>query len=105
MTRTLLGILALLAFISPVEATLSPRNHPAHLTSRPLPVPVQAVLASSRAAPESAADGELLVTEETEIYLDGRRCRYAEVPDTAVIKQVELDADAKKALIIRFRSK
>jgi hypothetical protein len=46
----------------------------------------------------------LVVTQDTVIVLDGRRCRYAEVPRDVVITFAEVDSDGETALRVHYRS-
>jgi hypothetical protein len=45
------------------------------------------------------------VTEQTEVLLDGRPCRYAEVPSTAVIIKMEVAEDKTTVLKVHFRTR
>jgi hypothetical protein len=56
---------------------------------------------------QTAAQGarpEYLLTNETEILLDGKPCRYEAVPANARIIHMELGADKKTVLKILFRT-
>jgi hypothetical protein len=47
---------------------------------------------------------DYVVTEETEVLLNGKPCRYNEVPDNATILRMELGPDNKTVLKIHFRA-
>jgi hypothetical protein len=52
-----------------------------------------------------ASEGKFHITDETEVQLDGRPCKYADVPSDAVVVLVELAADGKTVLKAHFRSR
>ena len=54
-------------------------------------------------APELSQVADYLVTEETEVLLNGKPCRYNEVPDNASILRMELGPDTRSVLRIHFR--
>jgi hypothetical protein len=58
---------------------------------------------AKQARPESART-RLLITEETEVLLNGRPCRYEQVPASAVITFAEVDSDRETLRKIHFRS-
>jgi hypothetical protein len=45
------------------------------------------------------------ITDQTEVILDGRSCRYAEVPAGAGIIKMEVAGDGTTVLKIHFRSR
>lgn len=47
---------------------------------------------------------QLVLTEGTEILLNGRACQYRDVPVNAVIVQVEVAADGRTVRRISFRT-
>jgi hypothetical protein len=54
--------------------------------------------------PSSSTKARLIITEETEVLLDGRPCRYQQVPSNATITFVEVGSDRQTVLRIHFRS-
>lgn len=92
MTRTALVLLALVFLVCFSRVQANPEV-PAK-TSPP-----------EKIATTKIADEEFLLTDKTEIKLDGKRIRYADVPDHSVIIFVELAADDKTMLKLHFRSK
>jgi hypothetical protein len=49
---------------------------------------------------------EFLITDDTVVELDGRRCHYADVPDAAVIVRLEVSAvDDRTVIRVLFRTK
>jgi hypothetical protein len=58
---------------------------------------------TNQARPESAR-ARLRITEETEVLLNSRPCRYEQVPASAVITFAEVDSDRATLRKIHFRS-
>jgi hypothetical protein len=56
-------------------------------------------------APAPGDDHEFVITAKTEIKLDGKDCKYEDVPDDAEIVLLEVAADRRTILIIHFESK
>jgi hypothetical protein len=77
-------------------ALLSPRT-----TALPGDTPGK-VQASTHATSKSL--GSLVITAETDIRLDGRTCRYEEIPAAAVITAADVAGDRRTLLRIHFRS-
>ena len=88
---------------------------PASLTPHKEPDPFSAQRAqtwsSTKALPPlleqtatRAARPEYVLTNETEILLDGKPCRYEAVPANASIIRMEVGADRKTVLKILFRT-
>ncbi|MCC6420198.1 MAG: hypothetical protein IT429_18340 [Gemmataceae bacterium] len=48
---------------------------------------------------------ELQITDETRVLLNGRPCRYRDVPAGAIVIGVELAADQRTVLTIQFRTR
>jgi hypothetical protein len=74
-------------------ATISPSRPP---VLPPLPEP---------APKQHAGNGQLVITDATEILLDGRPCALADVPATAVVVELAVAPDGKTLLRIGFRSR
>jgi hypothetical protein len=55
-------------------------------------------------APKSSQGG-LVITEDTEVKLDGQACKFEEVPKNAEIILLNLASDKKVILQIHFRTK
>ena len=104
MHRLAVALFALVCFLPPASAALSP---PRSLLGRGDGSPLLA-----RAVPDAllkAVDGggqkdEFVLTDDTEVQLDGRPCKYADVPNNCSIVRLELAADGKTILKIHFRS-
>jgi hypothetical protein len=105
MIRLTLALAALITGASVAPASLAPRKvdpRPAHV------IPTARSPRLLQRAPTDAtrpgAAPELHVTEQTEILLDGKACRYDEVPARATILRLELATDRKTVLRIYFRT-
>ena len=93
--RLLPVLLAVALGAGPVGASIVPPPAPAKpgwLTNAPLPKPKQ-----------SPAVPVYDLTGATQVWLDGRRCRYAEVPEGATIIRMEVSLDGV-ILKVHFRS-
>jgi hypothetical protein len=55
-------------------------------------------------ATERAAKSEFIVTDQTEIFVNGKACKYVQVPSHARIVDMEVAADKKTVLRIHFRA-
>jgi hypothetical protein len=105
MTRLTLALAVWIGLGSVAEASLALRKEPG-----PLAKGAPELWASRQAAraPElAAAPGvtpEFVLTEETEVLLDGEPCKYAGVPGHARIVHLEIAADRKTVLKIHFRT-
>ncbi len=101
MIRLTLALAAFISLVSVASASLTPRKE------RPLlgaEVPrVQAAKVAAEAAGHGAAS-EFMVTEQTEVLLDGKACRYQDVPQQATILRMEVAPDRKTVLRIHFRT-
>jgi len=93
MTRLTTALLFLLTFIPAASASLAPR-------ADRLPAP-RAELEPAPVQPQR----KLVLTEQTEVRLNGRACRIAEVPPNAEVILLDLAADRTTIRKIHFRSK
>jgi hypothetical protein len=98
MMRPTMALVAFLVFVSISDAGLVRRTEDGVLKQR---IDQRLV----RTAPAPAANDELVITEQTEVKLDGQTCRYADVPEDAEVVLLELSADKKAVLRIHFRTK
>lgn len=60
---------------------------------------------STKSPAAVAMSGTYQMVDTTEIILDGKACKYAQVPGDATIVELEVAADKKTILKIHFRSK
>jgi hypothetical protein len=102
MTRLTLALAALISLVSVAPATLTPRRE------RTPPAPESAARALGTPRPAQAAgqagEPEYVLTDETQVLLDGKPCRFADVPERASILRMEVAPDGKTVLKILFRS-
>jgi hypothetical protein len=102
MTRLTLALAALISLASAAPATLTPRRERTapgpESTARALTTPRPAVAAGQ------AGEPEYVLTAETEVVLDGKPCRFADVPARASILRMVVGPDGKTVLKILFRS-
>ena len=104
MTRLILTFAIWMGCCSVAPASLSPRKErlpwardvrparPAKRLARALPPVVE-------------TRSDFVVTKATQVLLDGKPCRYEEIPARATIIRMEVAADGKTVLKIHFRSR
>jgi hypothetical protein len=100
MTRLTLASAALICLVSVAPASLAPRPNRLRpsLEARPSPLPR---LATAR---QPAAGSEYAVTEQTEVLLNCKPCRYEAIPGNATIERMEVAPDGKTVLRVYFRT-
>jgi hypothetical protein len=97
MIRWMLVLLVSLLCLSPVHASLARKKHPSIDKS----IPTKAV----SPLPAASANDEFRITSATEVLLDGRPCRYEQVPNNAVIILLETTSNESKEIArIHFRT-
>jgi hypothetical protein len=95
MTRWLTTLFVALLYLCPVRACLERKEL---LTDNKF-------LALKVLSFVAAKDDDFRITEKTEVLLDGRPCRYEQVPDGAVIVLLEtVSNESKEIARIHFRS-
>jgi hypothetical protein len=106
MTRSVLALAVWMGLVSVASASLTPRKESLPFgkevpQGRAAKLPARALeqVAGRETTPE------FLVTDQTEIRLNGKLCKYHEVPAGASIVLIELAADQKTALKIHFRTR
>ena len=106
MARATLVLLTLFCFLAPASASLTPRPDSAGRGSEVHPALVQGLPPGlTQAALAPSPSDQYQITEQTEVTLDGRPCRYADVPGSAGIVKMEVAADGTTVLKIHFRSR
>ncbi len=111
MIRCTMTFAAFLCFLPHLSANLSPRNDFPTTAKTPLPRTARDAapdLDKPAAAPAAEAKPEspkLVLTDKTEVQLDGQACKLADVPGTAAVVGLEVAADKKTILKIHFQSK
>jgi hypothetical protein len=79
------------------HASLAPsKDRP--LFDKPLPT-------APKAEPAPHSDGELVISDDTEVKLDGKACKYEDIPESAEVILLEVSRDKKAVLKLHFRSK
>ena len=84
-------------------ADAAKQRQPADAGVLPLRALAPPSLAPGRVAGPATAS-EFVVTEQTEVLLDGKACRYADVPARATVLRMEVAPDGKTVLRIQFRT-
>jgi hypothetical protein len=105
MIRLALALAVWIGLVTAAPATLVARKdgplfgkEAAHFQAAKAPAGALAVVTAR------AQSSDYTVTEETEVLLNGKPCRYKEVPDNATILRMELGPDNKTVLKIHFRA-
>lgn len=104
MYRVAGAAVAVLSFVAPANASLS---SPVSTDRSDEVRALRAAILPPKAEPAPAADSgpELELTAATQVYLDGKRCEYKDVPTTATVSKVDVAKDRKTILRIEFTSK
>jgi hypothetical protein len=105
MVRLLAVLLVGACLAGSARASFSPRDSLRGLEERGrlavlrklAPFPPQSLVTANR--PE-----QFLVTEDTQVQVDGKPCRYQDVPEGAAIVRLALAADGRTVLRIEFRT-
>ncbi len=97
MPRLTASLAVLLCAVAPAFATRSP--HPGRLRSDALPTYLL------DAADPLTAKGGLAIGPNTEVLLNGKACKYEDVPRDAEVTLIDLSADQKVVRKIHFRTK
>lgn len=98
MIRCLTTLLVSMLFLSPLHASLDRRERPAGNKAISLK-------ALSFLSDRAAKNDEFRITAGTEVLLDGKPCRYNQVPDGATIVLLEtVTNESKEISRIHFRS-
>lgn len=103
MVRFTLTLVLAWGFLCCEAAGFSP-NSPPPLTTKALPAGKEQA-DQTRRPQQGNPSLPLLITYQTEIFLDGSPCRYEQVPERAVITFAEVDSDRQTVLRIHFRSR
>lgn len=113
MTRTTLALAAFLCLVPFAAASLAPRTNPVpSKDALPTTPKDRAFSLDKPAAPAAPAPAEpteekpkLVVNDKTEVMLDGKTCKFADVPPGASIVNLSVAPDKKTILKIFFESK
>ncbi|HVS36611.1 MAG TPA: hypothetical protein VMS17_13700 [Gemmataceae bacterium] len=107
MTRWTTTFAAFLCFVPAAMANQTQKNDLPTVAKEPLPKAAKDAPASDKpaAADEKKDDQKLVITDKTEVQLDGRDCKLADIPATASVISLEVAADKKTIVKIHFQSK
>ncbi len=105
MARLSLALLACLCLVSSASAALSSL----HKKNDPTPFGHRLALELKQSAPAVApstatSEPELVINDRTEVQVDGRACRYQDVPANAAIVFMEVAVDKKTVLKVYFKA-
>jgi hypothetical protein len=109
MTRLMLALAALIGLVSVGSATLTPRKESPLRKEVPafghqVPRAGDCKPPSRGQAQARGPQSEFVVTHRTKVLLNGKPCKYKDVPDHARIVRMEVAADKKTVLKVYFRT-
>src|SRR5262249_8193341 len=106
MTRLMLTLAAWMGLVSVGWASLTPPKKLPPFGKEVSQRPASKLWAQAleRVAAREA-ESEFVVTHRTEVFLNGKPCKYEEVPSHASIMRMEVAADQKTVLKIHFRTR
>jgi hypothetical protein len=99
-----MALFLFLCLLPPASANLAPRREPTTFAKDPPAAHNQQPSRGPVQAAASGRDGEFAITNETEVLLNGRACRYRDVPGNARIVNMEVAPDRKTVLKVHFRT-
>jgi hypothetical protein len=103
MNRIVWTLAVWLGWVSVSAASLTPRTETSTFGENDVPLRLAAKICAQAA--EQVAKSPYVLNERTEILLDGKPCKYENVPASASIIRMETAADHKTVLKIYFRSR
>jgi hypothetical protein len=101
MTRLILTFVVWMNLVCTGWASLTPRRETSPFDREIPRIPDSVFVAKTL---DQEAESEFVVTRRTEITLNGKPCRYEDVPEYATIVRMKVAADKKTALKIDFRT-
>ena len=75
------------------------------ILTTPRPVDRTALRTAAKEAPPRESDGEFVLTEGSEVLVDGRPVAYKDVPTGASVVRIEVAGDRRTILRIEFRTR
>lgn len=99
MLRLTIVFVVSVCFLPAAHATLAPGKEPANKVSKHL----SRVVAEATSVTEK--NDELVITDQTEIKVDGCASKYEDVPSNAEIILLEVASDKKAILKLHFQTK
>jgi hypothetical protein len=105
MTRVMLALLVWITASSVVSASLATPRELRRLADKVPAADVSRTLAVAREVLVAAeSTPEFVLTERTEVWLNGKACKYEEIPGHATIVLLEVAMDKRTILKIHFRT-
>jgi len=96
---------ALLCCLPAATAGTSPRTDPPQPRKELISKYDKEVAPDAPEPPPKAEKPQYVITDQTEILLDGHACKLKEIPGTAEVTNIELASDKKTILKLHFKSK
>jgi hypothetical protein len=103
MNRIVWTLAVWLGCVSVSAASLTPRTETSTFGENDVPLRLASKICAQ--AVEQVARSPYVLNERTEVLLDGKPCKYENVPANASILRMETAADQKTVLKIYFRSR
>ena len=106
MTRLVLTLTVVFSTLSSAKAAIAPRTD-FFTSGKELPARLAKAFAAPvlPATPLVGQKDEYRITDQTEVVLDGRTCKYQDVPNNAAIVKMEVAGDKRTVVKIHFRTK
>jgi len=106
MVRLTLALAFWMGLVSTIPASLTPRKEASSIgTAVQLGKTPQIATQAGAETVELGKTSEFVLTEQTEILLDGEISRYEQIPAAASIVKMELEADKLTVRKIHFRTR
>jgi hypothetical protein len=105
MYRLMLTLAASALLTSTTHASLTPPVSSTTFGNYPPVEKSSQTVTRALATAAAKTNSEFVLTHRTEVLLDGKPCKYEEVPGHASIERMELAADKKTVVRIQFRSR
>ena len=97
MTRLTMVLAASMFSLSVAHGSLTtPKER--SIFDRPLPP-------APKVEPAAESEGGLVISDDTEVKLDGKVCKYEDIPESAEVVLLEVSTDKKSVLKLHFRTK
>jgi hypothetical protein len=93
-----------MSLVGAVSASLAPRKESSPLGHGVPSAPAARFLAPAPDQTAGGANADYVLTDQTEVFLNGKPCKYAEIPAHARIVHMEVAADNKTVLKVHFRT-
>jgi hypothetical protein len=105
MSRLTLALASLLCVVCVASASLSPPRERSRLANKVAPVQYAKLSPEIREVVDGrGSTPEFVLTDRTEVRLNGKPCNYEEIPHHATIVLIEVAMDNRTILKIHFRT-